>query len=151
MKKSYFVLSFSLSILLSLFILINSGCATPYKPHGFMGGYRDTQIQPNIFQVYVRGNGYTSPDRVFKIALVRSAELALQNNCDYFYILDISESEKTYYNGSINPSSYLTSVMIVPITKPRITMLIKTVKEPEEEQEEPFDAQFILNNVLTEL
>ena len=113
--------------------------------------YRSTAIQPDIFQVYARGNGYTSTDWVFKIALVRSAEIAKENGYDYFYILDISDSEKTYYQINLSQYGRYLGGNIMPISKPICNMLIKIVKEPEEGQPEPMSADFIINNVKPEL
>ncbi len=146
MKKVIVIFSFLIVVM-----FIYSGCATMYQPMTWTGGYRDTQLQPDVFQIYVSGNAYISADQVFKYALVRSAELTLQNDCEYFYILNISEGEKTSYSSSAATSGYVTNIWTTPITKPKITMIIKTVKEPEEGEEDPFEAQFIIDNVKPEV
>jgi hypothetical protein len=64
------------------------GCSTPYKPEGFMGGYSDTQLDKNVFRVSVRGNGYTSHDRVSELALLRSAVITLERGFTYFVVVD---------------------------------------------------------------
>lgn len=40
-----------------------SGC-TPYKRMGLMGGYRDMEVSPGVHQITVRGNAFTSIDRL---------------------------------------------------------------------------------------
>ena len=41
-----------------------SGCATTYQKQSFTGGYSETQLGENIFQVSFKGNRYTSRERV---------------------------------------------------------------------------------------
>ena len=43
------------------------------------GGFTESQLDTNVFRVTFKGNGYTSPDRAEDMALLRSAELALQH------------------------------------------------------------------------
>lgn len=65
------------------------GCAgpTPYQSNGFAGGYRDQQLGPDTLRVIAAGNIYTSQERAENIALLRAAELALQNGFPYFLLL----------------------------------------------------------------
>jgi hypothetical protein len=81
MKKSF-------GLFIAFLMLV--GCVTTYQPVGFTGGYSDTQLQPNMFRVIFRGNGYTSAERASDFCLLRCAELALQNSYPYFVIVDAS-------------------------------------------------------------
>ena len=79
-------------------ILILSGCATDYQRQGkaLVGwwdgyGYSSTQIDTNVFQVTFKGNAYTGRDRANDFALLRSAELALENGYEYFVIIDTQQ------------------------------------------------------------
>jgi hypothetical protein len=56
--------------------MLVAACATPYQSRGLAGGFSETQLSENMFQVYFRGNGYTREERVDDFALLRSAELA---------------------------------------------------------------------------
>lgn len=69
-------------------VILLAACASPYQPEGFGGGYSETQLSENIFKVSFRGNGYTSEDRAADMALLRSAELALENGFKYFAVVD---------------------------------------------------------------
>lgn len=69
------------------FIVIFTSCVTPYQQQGFRGGFSETQLGENIFQVNFTGNGYTSKMRATDLALLRSAELTLQNDFNYFIIV----------------------------------------------------------------
>ncbi len=44
-------------------VALACGC-TPYKRMGIMGGYRDMEVSPGVHQITVRGNSFTSLDRL---------------------------------------------------------------------------------------
>jgi len=69
-------------------ILILSGCATGYKKQGLTGGYTDMKLQDDIYKVGFKGNGYCGVERAENLALLRCAEVALNNGYKYFIILD---------------------------------------------------------------
>lgn len=77
-----------IKITLLIIFFIISGCATSYKGNGFSGGYSETQLDENIFKVTFRGNGYTRSERAADLAMLRCAELTLQNGFSYFVIID---------------------------------------------------------------
>jgi hypothetical protein len=74
-----------LSVLLAALALCG-GCATPYAKQGYPGGYRETQYDRNVFKVTFAGNAYTTGERVQEFALLRSAELTLENGFKFFAI-----------------------------------------------------------------
>lgn len=76
--------------------LILQGCATSYQKNGFTGGYSETQLDGNIFNVSFRGNGYTGREKVTDFTLLRSAELTLEHGFQYFAIID----ENNYTSNS---------------------------------------------------
>lgn len=51
------------SRLLAFALLAYLGC-TPYARHSFLGGYSDYEVSPGIFRVEVRGNAFTSVERL---------------------------------------------------------------------------------------
>lgn len=55
-----------------------TACMTPYTSDGLLGGYSETQVAENVWKVSFQGNGYTSRERAENMALLRSAELTLQ-------------------------------------------------------------------------
>lgn len=75
-----------------LFVLAISGCATPYQPTGFMGGHSDTQLAPDVFRIFFRGNAYTSSERTQDFAMLRAAELTTREGFKHFAIIDESSS-----------------------------------------------------------
>jgi hypothetical protein len=104
MRKNY-TIKLTLTIIV-LFGLL-AGCATPYQRKAFKGGYSEMRLGENIFQVSFRGNAYTHRDTASDFALLRSAEVALENGFRYFVIV---ESEK---GGSIGS-------LTTPLTFPRL-------------------------------
>lgn len=61
-------------------------CATPYGRVSGRGGYTETQLGENTFQVSFHGNGYTNQQVVIDYALLRSAEVTQENGFMYFVI-----------------------------------------------------------------
>ncbi len=63
-----------------------SGCASMYSPKGMFNGYSDVQLGKDMFQISFQGDGYDSRERVSDFALLRSAEVALENGFSYFIV-----------------------------------------------------------------
>jgi len=80
--------SFIICLLLISSLFLLSGCKTPYQRLNVEGGYTDTQLQDNLFRVRFSGNEFTSPEEVSDLALLRCAELAIENGYTYFSIMD---------------------------------------------------------------
>lgn len=84
------------------------GCATPYQSTGYTGGYSETQLSPNVFKVYFRGNGFTNSERASDFTLLRSAELAYEHGFPYFIITD-EHSGASYSTLTTPPTTYTTT------------------------------------------
>ena len=94
-------------IFLSIFL---TSCSTGYRPLNDSGGYWDERIEStsNKFKIGYDGNKWHSDpvnrkERVIDLALLRSAEVALENGFKYFVISDSAAyTEKTdLLQGSI--------------------------------------------------
>ena len=94
-------------ICLSVFL---ASCSTGYRPLNDSGGYWDERIETtsNQFKIGYDGNKWHSDpvnrkERVIDLALLRSAEVALENGFKYFIISDSTAyTEKTdLLQGSI--------------------------------------------------
>jgi hypothetical protein len=99
-------------IIITLAVYV-AGCATAYQKQGATGGYTSTQLDANVFQVTFKGNGFTAKDRASDFALLRSAELALENGYEYFIIIDAQQYSKnstfttpTTSTTNINANTY---------------------------------------------
>ncbi len=175
-KKIVCILSFCI-VVLNIVGCLTTRNAHDIKPYDISVGY--IRIQPDILQVHVIVHGFISPDLVYKIALVKSAELTVLNKCEYFYIFDYTESQIFYSSTIPNHLIYSSNIIYIRIgkeitsniktktkpvfimgikigkeitaniktkTEPMFIMVINIVKEPEKGQQEPFDANFIIQN-----
>jgi hypothetical protein len=80
---------------LTLLALAICGCATPYGPHQLTGGYSEVRIQNDIYRIVFDGNGFIHQSAVDYYALVRAAELTIQQGRNYFRVLGGDTDVKT--------------------------------------------------------
>ncbi len=96
-------------IYLTLLITVAlSACATSYQKISHTGGYSETRLDKNVFIVSFNGNGYTSVERARDFALLRSAELTLEN--DYMFFATFDENDRVDTSFYKTPESYDTNV-----------------------------------------
>ena len=142
-----------------------SGCATVYQSEGFTGGYSETQLGENVFQVSFRGNGYTDRERASDFALLRSAELTLEKGFRYFVIVESEKHSKVgayttpstsyttgsaygsgnYAYGSATTTTYGGQTYL--ISKPRATNTILCFKDKPQIDGLVFDAEFVTKSI----
>ena len=160
--------------ILAIFAVL-SGCATTYQSQGLLGGFSSIQLDTNVFQVTFKGNAYTARDKANDYALLRSAELALENGYQYFIIVDAQQYSKsstyttptratsninanTYgsayrYGNNTNYSGNTTGTMTTTLTggktynisKPRTTNTIVSFIEKPEGFS--YNAEFVTKNI----
>lgn len=152
---------FSLLLLSSVL----AACATAYQSVGLTGGFSETQLGDNIFQVYFKGNGWTSRERATDFSLLRSAELTLENGFTHFIIVDSSRySKKGLYTtprtsyttgnaysygsgayGSATTTTYGGQTFLT--SKPRSTNTIVCFKGKPQIEGLVYDAKFVYKSV----
>jgi len=86
------------TILLTSALLL--GCATPYQPKGWGGGYSAIQLDSNTLRVTFKGNGHTSRERVDTFLLYRCAEITVQRGYDYFITVSADTTTRSHTTGS---------------------------------------------------
>lgn len=85
-------------------------CSTQYKPQNFSGGYSSTQLDTNLFQVSFNGNAYISREKANDFALLRSAEISVENGFKYFVLINSKETnEQGAYTTPQTSTTYGTS------------------------------------------
>lgn len=161
-----------------LTLLFISACATTYQPQGLSGGFSETQLSENIFQVSFNGNGYTDKQQASDFALLRSADLALEHGYDFFAIAqaenDVDVSSYTtpltahttgYSNsyGSLNTfggystysgstygsaNTYFTGGQTTIINRPNSNLTVVMFKQKPKDIF-VFDANFLQNSLRT--
>ncbi|MGE3298181.1 MAG: hypothetical protein AB7I68_12650 [Porticoccaceae bacterium] len=143
-----------------------AACATGYQSTGFTGGFKDTQLAPDVFRVSFSGNAFTSSDRVQDFALLRAAELTLANNAQYFAVISSADQSRT--DTHVTPGSSQTSGTVSAYGntghysgtttysppqmhsyyKPGVGMMIRTF-QTKPEGGFVFDANFIIGSIRT--
>jgi len=155
--------------LLTLAVLATTlaGCATTYQSEGFSGGFNETKYAVDVFEVTFNGNGYTSKQRASDLALLRSAELTLQNGYRYFVVFAGDTKSDTYSyttpsrtvttgtvqtygnTGYVNAQSQTYGGQTYNFAKPTATKIFKMFKEEPNWLPMFFDANFICESVGT--
>lgn len=148
--------------LLILTIMLISGCATGYHKVGFTGGYSEMKIQDDIFKVEFRGNAKTSMARAEDFALLRCAEVTLENGYRHFIIVDekstltigsyttpaTAHTHGSSYGGSYHATTTITGGETYIFNKPSTRNMIKCFKEkPEGIPTIVYDAEQIKTNI----
>ncbi|SIN60734.1 hypothetical protein SAMN02745824_0731 [Parasphingorhabdus marina DSM 22363] len=81
-----------IAALMLTLLLFGCATATPYQPEiagqRVSGGYSDTRIADDSYRVHFSGNFLTSRETVEGYLLYRAAELTLQNDKDWFRMVD---------------------------------------------------------------
>ncbi len=85
-----------------------AGCGSIYHPAGVDGGYAESQVGRNVFRVTVKGNIGSNQAETNEMALLRSAEVALQNGFTFF--------TSGGYAATGSAVSLATNVVSVPAT-----------------------------------
>lgn len=142
--------------------LMLTGCATPYQKGGRFG-YRDSQLQENVFSVSFQGNGKCEPQDVQDYTLLRCAELCIQNGYKYFALNSTGAGAKRgVYNTGGSATTYGTMNTIgpttygnfntygspgfaMPIHHPNYSAIVTCYREKPEQ--EVFDAEYLGRSV----
>ena len=150
-------------VALPLFLM---GCATTYQSQGFSGGFEETRLAEDVFQVTFNGNGYTSDQRASDLSLLRSADLTLLNGYRYFALMggDVSSKNysyttpertvttgtvQTYGNTSqVNAYSQTYGGQTYSVSKPTATKLFQMFRDrPQLATGLAFDAKFVCDSI----
>ena len=88
-------------------IALLAGCATPYQEQDLGAGYSEVQLDSDMFRVSFIGKGYTEDQIAADYAMLRSAELTLEQGFNYFVILqsESTTTEEVYRDASISSST----------------------------------------------
>jgi len=143
--------------IISFFVFMVVGCATPYQKDGFAGGYEETQLNENIWMVAVGVNGYSSKQRAIDFTLLRSAEICVENNYKYFMVVgsdtDINTTmgmtkgtTTTRDNGNGTFTSTTSGGIPFTISKPSANNTILLLNE-KPDNSIYFDPSYVIRNI----
>jgi len=120
---------------LTLFCLAGfiCGCAaTPYKPASkpTANGYYDTLLQPGVYDITFNANYGTGIKKAKDFALLRGAEVCLENGYKTFSVVNTEDNSKTETGLVATPAPYARgegTFYYVPVSEtfPRISLIIK--------------------------
>jgi hypothetical protein len=114
-------------------------CATPYQQIGFRGGYSETRLAKDMYEVHFKGNFYTDAQTVRNHLLRRCAELAKSNGYTHFLSVSSNQSSDHGYTSSFNGNTLNT----YEISRHGNTMVIKLLNNPDPKYT-AYDADMIL-------
>jgi hypothetical protein len=86
-------------------VLSLTGCVswdTPYQPTGLRGGYEDTAMGDEMYQVVFRGNGFSGDIQAREFALMRGAELCKGKGFTHLAVMstDLRHEPLSYYDST---------------------------------------------------
>lgn len=108
-------------------IVVALGCATPYQPMGFSGGYKEELLYQDVYFVEFHGNANTARSTVTKYVYQRANELCREKGFDDFVVLDEGQSAGWSQYGEL----------------PRAFLKIKCVKQAETKRLSQKDSDLI--------
>ncbi len=94
-------------LILFTFIIINLSGYSQYRKLGITGGYDDTKLNENTFNVSFQGNGFTTQNKCIEFTLLRCAEVTLENDYAFFIVIDNNDYIK--YSTYTTPQHTTTS------------------------------------------
>ncbi len=142
------------------------GCATEYGAKSFWaGGFEETQLAPDVYRVTFSANDSTTMVRTSDFALLRAAELALENGYPYFEILDAkqwvntdvySTPVTTTTTGSVAGSGNTVAGSSVTTTtggqtfssdEPHASNTVRFLKTKDDASSMAYDARFLFDSL----
>lgn len=139
-----------------------TGCATGYKPQGFMsGGFEETELEPGYFRVTFKGNDATSKERTADFALLRASELMEQKGCSSFRVVNwadnsrsgalfLPQTQSTLASATVVGNSAFGNATtstygggVVGVVYPRISLDVKCSTDAPNLEQHIYDTKFI--------
>lgn len=151
------------SLILPCILLLLGGCATGYKPNGFIGngGFEDVELSPDYFRVSFNGNEKTSKERATDFALLRASDLMLERSCPSFLVVKSSEevrkgnlfipqtqttySNATAYGNTAYGTANTTTLGggLATLHFPKVVMEVKCTNDRPDLENKIYDTKFI--------
>lgn len=129
----------ALFLLFVAIILVGCFGATPYQPIRWNGGYMDSKVQQDTWNVGFNANGNTSITTANNYLLYRCAEITVQNGFDYF-VVTAGQSDITHAVAGPYGHGYT-------VAKPSFNVTIKCGKGSKPEGNYSYDAREIMSNI----
>ena len=117
-------------LLITGICVLLTACATPYKQakKATSNGYFDAKLQEGMYEVMFNGNDNTTAARAHDFALLRAAEVCLENGYQSFEIIRKTEdfTEKEVDSGI---KLFGGTLYNIENSEPKITLVIRCARE----------------------
>ncbi|MCG3824025.1 CC0125/CC1285 family lipoprotein [Photobacterium damselae] len=133
MKKTIFSIALALTL---------TACATPYQSSGFRGGFEESQLAPNVFEISFKGNAFISRETTRDYVLLRASELTINNGYKYFSIMNADNITDVSSTASIN--QFTGQVTVSNMRKPQSNLMVVMENN---QIKGAFDASFMMNSL----
>ena len=79
----------------ALFLVLLTGCSTPYQEMGFTGGVGAQQMTADTYRIISRGNAYTGSTAIQDYTLLKAAETTRSAGATHFMIISAADASRT--------------------------------------------------------
>ena len=134
-------------ILICLMATLLTGCATKYQAWSKYQGYKETKTEDDRLKVAFEANMYTDTQTVKDYLLYRCAELTLENEFDYFIIIEQKDDTSRDYMAS-SGVGYASGQMN---NAPAYSYVIKCGKGEKPNEYNAYNAKDVKNNLESKI
>ncbi len=90
-----------------LLLLLLNACAKPLQPDNYGDLISSTRVDQDTFQVSSPGSANSEDEKSVDLALLRSAEITLENGFNYFVIIEsVGQQDSAYEATSYGDDTY---------------------------------------------
>lgn len=118
--------------MLMIISLLCNACATPYKAASkpTSNGYFDTILQTGVYDITFNANGETEFKQAQDFALLRAAEVCLENGYRSFAVINSTDNSQTETDVVTNTNAYNSNYSFsysytISETKPKVSIMVQ--------------------------
>jgi hypothetical protein len=118
------------TIVAALGLLSIASCSTKYQELGATGGVSAFPIAVDTYRITARGNGYTDQSLIQDFVLLKSAEVALSKNANFFRIVSSQDASRAHAQFNSSHYSTFSSGSVYTVLKPGSNVYIQILRVP---------------------
>jgi len=120
-------------------VLFVVACATDYQAKGYTGGFSETQLGENSYRIYFSGNAKTSSERASDFALLRAAELTIENGHQFFIVTESQDKVSTRVIGDEDS--------VTTQNRPRTDITVRMFDTKPQDSRIVYEAKFVRQSI----
>ncbi|MEP1206806.1 MAG: hypothetical protein ABJM29_07135 [Rhizobiaceae bacterium] len=134
-------------------LLSTSACSTKYQEIGATGGVSAFPIANDTYRITARGNGYTDQSLIQDFVLLKSAEVALSKNANFFRIVKSQDASRSHTQFKSRHYSSFSSGSAYTVLKPGSDVYIQILRVPKGQKPPSyvFNAREVYNSIAPRL